>query len=178
MGGGMAERTIAMVLKTIEPHGSGGSNPPPSATNLRKFMIETVIKNWHSALQGELDFGELLHPDCTFWSPVVFKPLEGREITKMYLSAAYQVFPGDDGGENQDNDAGSFKYTKHILDGNHAVLEFETTVDGISINGVDIITCDDQGLITEFKVMIRPKKGVEKIHEQMGQMLASMPPTE
>ena len=141
-------------------------------------MIETVIKNWHSALQGDLDFGELLHPDCTFWSPVVFKPLEGREITKMYLSAAYQVFPGDDGGEKQDNDAGSFKYTKHILDGNHAVLEFETVVDGISINGVDIITCDDEGLITEFKVMIRPKKGVEKIHEQMGQMLASMPPTE
>ena len=78
-------------------------------------MIKTVIKNWHSALQGELDFGELLHPDCTFWSPVVFKPLEGREITKMYLSAAYQVFPGDDGGEKQDNDAGSFKYTQNTF---------------------------------------------------------------
>ena len=123
-------------------------------------------------------FKQPYHADCTFWSPVVFKPLQGREITKMYLTAAYQVFPGDESEAKPDGDAGSFKYTKHILDGNHAVLEFETTVDGISINGVDIITCDDEGLITEFKVMIRPKKGVEKIHEQMGTMLASMSPTE
>ena len=144
-------------------------------------MIETVIERWHSALRGDLDFGELLHEDCTFWSPVVFKPLQGREITKMYLTAAFQVFPGDEAEEKQaskDDASGSFQYTKHILDGNNAVLEFETTVDGISINGVDIITCDDEGLITEFKVMIRPKKGVEKIHEQMGMMLASMPSPE
>ena len=140
-------------------------------------MIKTVIERWHSALRGDLDFGELLHADCTFWSPVVFKPLQGREITKMYLTAAFQVFPGDEAEEKQtsnDDTSGSFRYTKYILDGNHAVLEFETTVDGISINGVDIITCDDEGLITEFKVMIRPKKGVEKIHEQMGMMLNSI----
>ena len=102
-------------------------------------------------------------------------------IRDRYLTAAFQVFPGDEAEEKQaskDDTSGSFQYTKHILDGNNAVLEFETTVDGISINGVDIITCDDEGLITEFKVMIRPKKGVEKIHEQMGMMLASMPPPE
>ena len=68
----------------------------------------------------------------------------------------------------------SFKYTKYILDGNHAALEFETVVDGIEINCVDIITCDENNLITEFKVMIRPRKAVEKIQEQMAAMLESM----
>ena len=141
-------------------------------------MIEKAIENWHSFLRGNFELDDLIHEECIFFSPVVFKPLKGRELTKLYLKAAYKVFPGDEAEEKQaskDNESSSFKYTKHILDGNNAVLEFETTVDGISINGVDIITCDDEGLITEFKVMIRPKKGVEKIHEQMGMMLASMP---
>ena len=109
-------------------------------------------------------------------SPVVFKPLQGRELTKLYLNAAYKVFPGDeDNQDNNDSSTGSrsFNYTKYILDGNHAALEFETTIDGIEINGIDIITCDENNLITEFKVMIRPKKAVEKIQEQMSSMLES-----
>ncbi len=56
---------------------------------------------------------------------------------------------------------------KKIFDGNHAVLEFETTMDGLSVNGVDIISCDDDGKIVEFKVMLRPQKAVEKAREQM-----------
>ncbi|MEC9203918.1 MAG: nuclear transport factor 2 family protein, partial [Actinomycetota bacterium] len=91
--------------------------------------------------------------------------------------AAYQVFPGDgaDATDSTDGPSG-FRYTKRVLDGNHAVLEFETTMDGVSVNGVDIITCDDDGLITEFKVMIRPRKAVEKVQAQMAAMLEQMPP--
>ena len=77
------------------------------------------------------------------------------------------VFPGDGEKEGDEGQSGSFKYTKKVLDGNHAVLEFETTMDGLSVNGVDIISCDDDGKIVEFKVMLRPQKAVEKAREQM-----------
>jgi|TARA_Y100000590_G_scaffold146236_1_gene168080 hypothetical protein len=139
-------------------------------------MIEKTIENWHAFLRGDLELDDLLHEECVFLSPVVFKPLQGRELTKLYLNAAYKVFPGDeDNQDNNDSSTGSrsFNYTKYILDGNHAALEFETTIDGIEINGIDIITCDENNLITEFKVMIRPKKAVEKIQEQMSSMLES-----
>jgi|TARA_Y100001947_G_C10225133_1_gene255118 hypothetical protein len=140
-------------------------------------MIRTTIERWHEALRGESAFEDLLHEDCVFWSPVLFRPMEGRDLTALYLRAAYQVFPGDgaDATDSTDGPSG-FRYTKRVLDGNHAVLEFETTMDGVSVNGVDIITCDDDGLITEFKVMIRPRKAVEKVQAQMAAMLEQMPP--
>ncbi len=139
-------------------------------------MIRTTIERWHEALRGESAFEDLLHEDCVFWSPVLFRPMEGRDLTALYLRAAYQVFPGDgaDTADSTDGPSG-FRYTKRVLDGNHAVLEFETTMDGVSVNGVDIITCDDDGLITEFKVMIRPRKAVEKVQAQMAAMLEQMP---
>ena len=65
----------------------------------------------------------------------------------------------------------SFKYTKEVLDGNQAILEFETQIDGKYVNGVDIITFNDQGKIIEFKVMIRPLQAVNIIHEKMQEML-------
>ncbi|MCH2414769.1 MAG: nuclear transport factor 2 family protein [Actinomycetota bacterium] len=140
-------------------------------------MIRTTIERWHEALRGESAFEDLLHEDCVFWSPVLFRPMEGRDLTALYLRAAYQVFPGDgaDATDSTDGPSG-FRYTKRVLDGNHAVLEFETTMDGVSVNGVDIITCDDDGLITEFKVMVRPRKAVEKVQAQMAAMLEQMPP--
>ncbi len=140
-------------------------------------MIRTTIERWHEALRGESAFEDLLHEDCVFWSPVLFRPMEGRDLTALYLRAAYQVFPGDGADATNSSDGPSgFRYTKRVLDGNHAVLEFETTMDGVSVNGVDIITCDDDGLITEFKVMIRPRKAVEKVQAQMAAMLEQMPP--
>ncbi len=139
-------------------------------------MIRTTIERWHEALRGESAFEDLLHEDCVFWSPVLFRPMEGRDLTALYLRAAYQVFPGDGADATNSTDGPSgFRYTKRVLDGNHAVLEFETTMDGVSVNGVDIITCDDDGLITEFKVMIRPRKAVEKVQAQMAAMLEQMP---
>lgn len=147
-------------------------------------MIHSVMDKWNAHLRGELDGGldELLHEDCIFWSPVVFSPQRGRELTKMYLGAAGNVLPGDDAEDGDaitstdpsGGDDGKFRYVKKVLDGNTAVLEFETTTDGISVNGVDIITCDDDGKIVEFKVMIRPLKAINKVHEQMGAMLEKM----
>jgi hypothetical protein len=144
------------------------------------FMIETTIERWHKHLRGELPGGldALLHDDVVFYSPVVFTPQRGKAITKVYLQAAQATFPGDPaadgkkarGGESQ----GSFRYVKQILSGNQACLEFETRMDGKVVNGVDLITCDADGLIVEFKVMLRPLQAVNAVHARMREMLESM----
>ncbi|MBT96405.1 MAG: hypothetical protein CL431_10620 [Acidimicrobiaceae bacterium] len=137
-------------------------------------MIEKVMDKWFAVVRGEGDIRDLLHDDCVFWSPVLFHPQVGAELTAMYLSAAGVVFPGDNAGSGSGKGAGGFRYTKKVIDGNHAVLEFETTMGGLSVNGVDIITCDDDGKIVEFKVMLRPQKAVEKAREQMMVALEEM----
>ena len=79
------------------------------------------------------------------------------------------MLPGEhaDGSASSAGSSGGFGYTKRVVQGTHAVLEFETTVDGMYVNGVDIITCDDDGWITEFKVMMRPYKALEVVRDQM-----------
>jgi hypothetical protein len=143
-------------------------------------MIEKTIDNWHKHLRGELPGGleALLAEDVVFYSPVVFTPQKGREITKAYLSAASNTFDGDTSAVSEksrgDDESKGFRYTKKVLSGNSAVLEFETEMDGKYVNGVDIITCNDEGKIVEFKVMIRPLQAVNTVHAQMGAMLKKM----
>ena len=140
--------------------------------------IHDVMDRWFQHLRGELSGGldAILHEDCVFLSPVVYSPQVGREISKLYLSAAGAVLPGEEAdGEPMTDDAhGAFRYTKKILQGHHAVLEFETTVGEIYVNGVDIITCDDEGWITEFKVMMRPHKALDVVKEQMMVMMEKL----
>jgi hypothetical protein len=131
------------------------------------MSIENVIERWHRHLAGELPEGldGLLADDVVFYSPVVYTPQQGKAVTMLYLQAAKQALPGD-GGE------GGFRYTKQVLAGDTAVLEFETTVAGKYVNGVDIIRCDDAGKIVEFRVMIRPLQAVNAVHQNMQEMLA------
>ena len=147
-------------------------------------MIDTVIEKWHRYMRGELPGGldDLLADDVVFYSPVVYTPQQGKEITTLYLQAAAQTLPGDGGATagagspGSGSDGGRFRYTKEVLAGDTAVLEFETTVAGKYVNGVDIIRCDDAGRIVEFRVMLRPLQAVNIVHEQMRAMLASMQP--
>jgi hypothetical protein len=142
-------------------------------------MIDGVVERWHRHLRGDLPGGldDLLHEDVVFYSPIVYTPQEGRDITKLYLTAAGQTLPGDGAGEGGDGGGeskGGFRYTKQVLAGDTAVLEFETTVGGKYVNGVDIIRCDDDGRIVEFRVMIRPLQAVNRVHEQMRAALERM----
>ncbi|WP_426571298.1 nuclear transport factor 2 family protein [Aquihabitans sp. McL0605] len=147
-------------------------------------MIEQTIAQWHEFLRGRLEGGldVLLHDDVVFYSPIVFTPQQGKAITKLYLEAAGQTLPGDKAAPTSAADAegsgGGFRYTKQVLAGDTAVLEFETTVEGKYVNGVDIIRCDDHGKIVEFRVMIRPLQAVNLVHRQMGAMLEKMKPAE
>lgn len=137
-------------------------------------MIEQTIKHWHKVIAGDAAvLDDLLADDVIFYSPVVFTPQKGKEITKLYLRAAGNTLGGGK-PVTSDGSQGKFRYTKEILSGNQAVLEFETEMDGKYVNGVDIITCDDEGRIVEFKVMIRPLQAIQTIHAQMARMLETM----
>lgn len=135
-------------------------------------MIRENIKKWHDHIKGEFPGGldELLADDVIFYSPIVFSPQNGKELTTLYLMAAGNTFGGDKAKDGTLEES-SFKYTKEILEGSQAMLEFETQIDGKYINGVDIITFNESGKISEFKVMIRPLQAVQIIHEQMQKML-------
>ena len=130
-------------------------------------MIDDVIARWHRYLGGELPGGldELLADDVVFYSPVVYTPQRGKPVTALYLEAASRTLTGGSGQP--------FRYTKQVVSGDTAVLEFETSVEGKYVNGVDIIRCDDAGRIVEFRVMMRPLQGIQAVHEQMGRLLAA-----
>ncbi|MEP5937677.1 MAG: nuclear transport factor 2 family protein [Erythrobacter sp.] len=121
------------------------------------------LKNWHEVIEGgskPAELSAIMHENAVFHSPVVHTPQVGRPIVVAYLSAA---------GATLGND--SFQYLREIVDGHHAVLEFQTEMDGIQVNGIDMITFDDDGLITDFKVMVRPLKAVNKVWEMMAAQL-------
>lgn len=141
-------------------------------------MIEAFIEKWHAHLRGEFPGGldELLDDDVVFYSPIVYTPQEGKALTTMYLQAAGQTLPGDGAGDKQGSASSEsrFRYTKEVLDGDTAVLEFETTVEGKYVNGVDIIRINDAGKIVEFRVMLRPLQAINLVHAQMKAMLEKM----
>ncbi|HET6537986.1 MAG TPA: nuclear transport factor 2 family protein [Sphingopyxis sp.] len=122
------------------------------------------IAAWHEYMNGSANpaaLKALLAEDAVFHSPVVHTPQQGRDKVFAYLFAASHVLGGE-----------QFRYVREIVDGNQAMLEFSSELDGIHINGVDIIRWDDNGLISDFKVMVRPLKAINKVWEKMAEMLA------
>ena len=120
---------------------------------------------WHGLVKANDPSGldDLLADDAVFISPVVHTPQRGKALAKAYLGAAFGVFFN-----------ASFRYVREIVGDSDAMLEFETEIDGVLVNGVDIIKWNAHGQIVEFKVMIRPLKAITMIHERMGAMLAAM----
>ena len=134
-----------------------------------------AIEKWHDIMKGDSSeapgkLDDLLHDDVVFYSPVVYTPQRGKEITKLYLSAASGVFSTEKKGKEEKKES-KFKYIKEVVNGNHACLEFETEMNGVYVNGIDLITWDDNDKIIEFKVLVRPLQAVNTLHQQMGQML-------
>jgi ketosteroid isomerase-like protein len=125
-------------------------------------MAHPTIRAWHevSRLGDLVRLDELLADEAVFHSPVVHRPQAGRALVRLYLGAAFRVFLND-----------TFRYVREVVDGNDAVLEFQVVIDGIEVNGVDMIRWNDDGRITEFKVMIRPLKAIEVVHRRMAELL-------
>lgn len=128
-------------------------------------MTLDTLARWHEAVAHRdvnmLD--TLLADDVVFHSPVVHTPQVGKAITTRYLSAAFHVFFNE-----------TFRYVRVITGEHDAVLEFNVTIDGIVVNGVDLLRWNDAGQIVDFTVMIRPLKAVHLIHEKMAAMLQAM----
>lgn len=125
----------------------------------------TPLQRWHAyiAAPDHAVLWDMLHPDVVFESPVVHTPQRGRDITFKYLASADKVLGGP-----------HFTYRGEWTNATGAILEFETLIDGITVNGIDMIRWDGDGRITHFKVMVRPLKAVNLVHRMMGEMLATM----
>ncbi|HMA08409.1 MAG TPA: nuclear transport factor 2 family protein, partial [Ramlibacter sp.] len=110
-------------------------------------MTTNTLAAWHDLVQTRNVKGlaALLADNCVFHSPVVHTPQVGKAVTLQYLSAAFHVFFNP-----------SFRYVREVAGANDAVLEFQVEIDGIAVNGVDMIKWDADGRIVDFKVMIRP----------------------
>lgn len=117
------------------------------------------LPNWHRVIEGgskPAALAAIIREDAIFHSPVVHSPQRGRKLVVSYLAAAGQTLGN-----------ASFRYVRELVDGDHALLEFETELDSIQINGIDLIRFDADGMIADFKVMIRPLKAVNKVREVM-----------
>ena len=124
-----------------------------------------TLKTWHGLLHSRdaTVLQDLLADDVVFHSPVVHTPQRGKAITALYLTGAMHTL------NNQ-----HFRYEREIIGTSDAVLEFVTEIDGIQINGVDLIRWREDGRIVDFKVMVRPLKAVNALHQAMGQMLQKL----
>jgi hypothetical protein len=125
----------------------------------------TGLAKWHEYMMGGSDpalLSNLLADDAVFHSPVVHTPQAGKPVVMAYLLAAAEVLGND-----------KFHYVRELVDGDDIMLEFITELDGVAINGVDIIRFNSDGKISDFKVMVRPLKAINKVWEMMGAQLAA-----
>src|SRR5262245_55522096 len=127
-------------------------------------MTKHPLDTWHAMARNGDSSGlsALLAEDAVFYSPVVHTPQRGRQLALWYLSAAFRVFFNP-----------TFRYVRELVGPADAVMEFETEIDGVLVNGVDMIKWNEAGQIVEFKVMLRPLKAINLIHEKMAALLQS-----
>jgi hypothetical protein len=124
--------------------------------------VRRACDGWHEVVRTRQVAGldALLADDVVFHSPVVHAPQRGRALVRSYLAAAIQVLGNP-----------SFRFVREVLGERDAVLEFEVEVDGVQLNGIDMIRSDEAGRIVDFKVMVRPLKAINLLHQKMGAVL-------
>jgi len=139
---------------------SGGVSRPQAGA-----AAEAGKARWHAYFSGGKSpeaLMAMLAEDAVFHSPVVHTPQHGREKVFAYLHAASHVLGAEP----------SFTYVRELVDGDNLMMEFTATIDGIVINGIDLVTFDNNGMVKDFKVMVRPLKAVNMLWEKMGAQLA------
>lgn len=119
------------------------------------------LERWHDvvASRDAAQLPGMIAPDAIFRSPAVHTPQEGRDLVVAYLSAALVVLGPE------------LTYSDTWQRENDAVLKFTTVVDGLQVEGIDMITWDGDGMITEFTVMVRPFKALQALIGAMGREL-------
>ena len=127
-------------------------------------MTGHPLEVWHRLVRTRDPSGlhDLLAEDAVFYSPVVHTPQRGSRLVSRYLSAAFEVFFNP-----------TFRYVRELVGPSDAMIEFETEIDGVLVNGVDLIKWNEAGQIVEFKVLLRPLKAINLVHQRMAAMLQS-----
>ena len=127
-------------------------------------MTGHPLEVWHRLVRTRDPSGlhDLLAEDAIFYSPVVHTPQRGSRLVSRYLSAAFEVFFNP-----------TFRYVRELVGPSDAMIEFETEIDGVLVNGVDLIKWNEAGQIVEFKVLLRPLKAINLVHQRMAAMLQS-----
>lgn len=127
-------------------------------------MIKDAVLAWHRlvATRDPSGISAMLSDEIVFHSPVVFRPQRGRVAATRYLTAAFSILLDR-----------SFRYVRETTAASEAMLEFKVEIDGISVNGVDMIKVDGAGKIVEFKVMIRPLQAINLVRRKMAAELES-----
>lgn len=125
-------------------------------------MTINPVEAWHRLVASKDITGvdSLLAENVVFHSPVVDTPQTGRAMTRQYLAAVFDIFSQC-----------SFRYVREAVGERDAFLEFLVEIDGVSVNGVDILTWGDDGRIVSFKVMLRPLKGIKVMQSRVTSIL-------
>jgi hypothetical protein len=122
-----------------------------------------AVRAWHAVVQSGdpalLD--DLLADDVVFRSPAVFKPQEGKAVTTQYLTSAMTVL------------GPSLRYVGEWHGETSAVLEFEADLDGVFVQGIDMLHWNSEDQLVAFTVMVRPMRGLNKLVELMARELAA-----
>jgi len=171
------------------PRGATLPNPSTRTQASVPTPMERCLDSWHSVLSGDhAALAALVADDAVLHSPIVYTPQRGKDKVLFYLTGALMTFGGADrddqptavrpdrmftGPDGQQWD-GRFRYVRTVVDTHDAILEFETTMKGRYVNGVDMIRCDDEGHIVDFKVMIRPLQAVNTVHALMASALETL----
>lgn len=126
--------------------------------------VPPVIERWLEVIESgrTADLDDMLTEDAAFYSPAVFAPQRGRATAVAYLRAAEQMFSGTD-----------FHYVEKWFGERSAVLHFAADVDGLSVEGIDMIHWNEDGKITSVKVMIRPFKALQGVIGRMAELLGA-----
>lgn len=126
------------------------------------MIPQETLQRWHEMVAaGDLSkVGEIAHEDVVFRSPVAHTPYQGREALALVLSTVARQFE-------------DFTYHRQFAteDGMSVALEFSAHVGGKQLKGADFIKFDEDGLIVEFEVMIRPVTGLMALGQAMGSAL-------
>ncbi len=123
------------------------------------------LETWHEFVKNKNheNLSDFLDDDAVLYSPVVFTPVEGSFMVGMYLIAAGEIIANT-----------HFRYVREVCDEENAFLEFVTEIDGITVEGIDMIKFTKEGKLKEIKVMLRPLKAVHIVHQKMGEYLQKM----
>lgn len=123
------------------------------------------LETWHNFVKTRNieDLDDFIDDEVILYSPVVFTPIEGKFMVMMYLIAASQIIAND-----------KFEYVREVFDKENGVLEFITKIDGITVEGVDMVRFTEEGKLKELKVMLRPLKAVNIVHQKMGEYIEKM----